>query len=669
MSARGIHSIAALLPLLTTVPVSAALAQEYNGLPTRQQATSQTTDRLIVRWRPVPGADTRARKLSATGVAVTSKQSLDDDTDVLQLPQRLTGSALADAIARLQADSAVVYAAPDLRRRAHAVTSDLLLTSQWYLSNMQPAATRTDAAWDITTGSPNVIVAVLDTGVRFEHPDLGHVEAGGKLLAGYDFVGNVAVANDGDARDADPSDPGDWVDAADRAQPAFSDCDTSSSSWHGTRVAGLVGALTNNAEGVAGAGFNTQVLPVRVLGKCGGFDSDIIAAMRWAAGLPVSGVPDNPTPASVINLSLGGDGVCTSAYQSVVDDVTARGVLIVVSAGNEGGPVSAPANCNGVLGVAGIRHIGTKVGFSNLGPEIGIGAPGGNCVNTGFGQPCLFSIVVAINSGTTTPAASTYTDQISYNVGTSFSAPQVAAAAGLMRSINSHLTPANVITLVRRTASVFPVNSTAGIPTCHTPTSPADLQAAECNCTTTTCGAGMLNAGAAVDAAQRPFAVLQTDGSATIGATIALDASSSFASNNRTITNYEWSTSNVTGTAPSITAPTEPVTSLQITAATQFTLQLVVTDDHGGKDTQHVSFATPAPPPPSPSPPTSPSSGGGGGAFDWMLLCFAVLGVSVVNGRQDRARDFCSDRSHRCGKRNFLASSQPSRSSTHHLAQ
>src|SRR5262249_43093311 len=157
------------------------------------------------------------------------------------------------------------------------------------------------------------------TGVRFEHPDLGRVTEGGKLLSGYDFVSNAAVANDGDARDADASDPGDWVDDTDRAQPTFSDCTDSSSSWHGTRVSGLIGAMTNNAIGVAGAAFNARILPVRVMGKCGGFDSDIIAGMRWAAGLTVVGVPDNPTPANVINLSLGGDGACTAAYQSAVD--------------------------------------------------------------------------------------------------------------------------------------------------------------------------------------------------------------------------------------------------------------------------------------------------------------------------------------------------------------
>ena len=274
---------------------------------------------------------------------------------------------------------------------------------------------------------------------------------------------------------------------------------------------------------------------MRVLGKCGGFDSDIIDAMRWAAGLSVAGVPSNPNPAQVINLSLGGDGLCTAAYQAVATEITARGVLIVASAGNDGGPVSAPANCVGVLGVAGLRHIGTKVGFSNLGPELSIGAPGGNCVNTGPGQPCLFSIVAATNTGTTTPAAAAYTDRLNFNVGTSFSAPQAAAAAALMRTINSRLAPSQVITLLKQTATAFPVNGSASIPNCHVPVNADDLQTSECNCTTQTCGAGMLDSGAAVSAAQRPFAILLRTGTVASGETLSLDASTSFASNGRSL--------------------------------------------------------------------------------------------------------------------------------------
>ncbi len=602
---------------------SAALhAGEYNGEFSRARGTD-TTDRLIVRWhRDGTATDTRLRKASRlSGQRVLGKQSLDIDTDVLELSQKLSGSDLSDALARLQADPDVVYASPDLRRRAHAFTNDPLLPSQWYLLGEQPSATRAEAAWDITTGNPGMVVAVLDTGVRFDHPDLGRIESGGKLLAGYDFISHVGVANDGDARDADPSDPGDWVNAADRTQPDFTDCDTTSSSWHGTRVAGLVGALTGNAEGIAGAAFNTRVLPVRVLGKCGGYDSDIIAAMRWAAGLSIIGVPDNPTPANVINLSLGGDGVCTAAYQSAVDEITARGILVVASAGNDGGAVSTPANCTGVLGVAGIRHAGTKVGFSNLGPELSISAPGGNCVNIGIGQPCLFSIVVATNSGTTVPAASIYTDQIRYNVGTSFSAPQAAATVALMRSVNSRLSPAQLVTLIRQSASPFPVSADATIPACRVPIGPSDLQATECNCTTQTCGAGMLNAGAAVAAAQRPFAILQTTGALAVGATVTIDGSSSFASNGRTLVGYQWIAENVSGSAPVIASATQASTTLQMPAPGEFTLRLIVSDDHGAQDSEAVTLAA-APPV---SPPAPSGRSGGGGDFGWELLGLLAL--------------------------------------------
>ncbi len=164
------------------------------------------------------------------------------------------------------------------------------------------------------------------------------------------------------------------------------------SSWHGTQTAGLIGALTNNGVGMASVGRTVRILPVRVLGKCGGFDADIIAGMRWAAGLSVPGVPANPNPARVINMSLGGAGVCTQAYVDAVNEINAAGVTIIASAGNSTGhAVSSPANCPGVIAVAGLRHVGTKVGFSDLGPQISISAPGGNCVNLTATPVCFRS--------------------------------------------------------------------------------------------------------------------------------------------------------------------------------------------------------------------------------------------------------------------------------------
>ncbi len=148
-------------------------------------------------------------------------------------------------------------------------------------------------------------------------------KAGGRILPGYDFVSVVAAANDGDGRDADASDPGDWVTPAEASAGSFRGCTAGDSSWHGTRVAGIVAARTNNSEGIAGTTWSPWVLPVRALGKCGGFDSDIMSATLWAAGIHLDGVPDNPYPAKIVNLSLGSTGPCTAAYRDVISLIAA----------------------------------------------------------------------------------------------------------------------------------------------------------------------------------------------------------------------------------------------------------------------------------------------------------------------------------------------------------
>ena len=141
---------------------------------------------------------------------------------------------------------------------------------------------------------------------------------------------------------------------------------------------------------------NVRLVPVRVLGKCGGQDSDIIAGMLWAAGISVPGAPANPNPARVLNMSLGGAGACSSAYVDAITQINALGAVVVVAAGNDTGhAVGTPGNCPGVITVAGLRHIGTKVGFSDLGPEVSIASPGGNCVNTGATDPCLYPILTS----------------------------------------------------------------------------------------------------------------------------------------------------------------------------------------------------------------------------------------------------------------------------------
>jgi hypothetical protein len=230
--------------------------------------------------------------------------------------------------------------------------------------------------------------------------------------------------------------------------------------------------------------------------------------MNWAAGLTVPGIPNNPTPARVINLSLGGAGSCPQSYIDSINAITGKPtpVVIVASAGNSTGHgVTTPGNCPGVIAVAGLRHTGTKVGYSGLGPEVTIGAPAGNCVNTTPGLPCLYPIQAASNTGKTGPVGATYTDSFNVTLGTSFSAPLVSGTVGLMLSINPALTPEEIKARLQDSARPFPSPSSNSdtITYCVTPSAEGQL---ECYCTTTTCGAGMLDTAAAV-MASGPFPV------------------------------------------------------------------------------------------------------------------------------------------------------------------
>jgi serine protease len=501
---------------------------------------ADSTARVIVKFKAdspllraqassaVAPATSRAQALGARlGVTISDGTPVSERTQVVYA----TGIGSDELARRLALESDVEYAVPDGRKRHFAAPNDPLYgngvggngpaVGQWYLRAPAGAVTSSldiETAWGVTTGNPSVVVAMLDTGVRFDHPDLKAVTAGGNLLPGYDMISDVDAANDGNGRDADASDPGDWVTQAEISKVGgpFYQCDTapSNSSWHGTQTAGLVAALTNNGAGMASVGRNVRVLPVRVLGKCGGFDSDIIAGMLWAAGIAVPGVPANPTRAQVISMSLGSDGPCTAAYQDAVNQIIAAGTTIVVAAGNSANAVGVPANCAGVIAVGAIRHVGTKVGFASLGPEVAISAPGGNCVNTAAGSPCLYPILTTSNSGTTTPVNAIYTDSINPSLGTSFSTPLVAGTIALMLSVQPSLTPYQLRVLLQTTARAFPTTGGdngdgTAVPLCTAPqfdTFGSPIDQLQCYCTTDTCGAGMLNAGAAVLAASSGLA-------------------------------------------------------------------------------------------------------------------------------------------------------------------
>ncbi len=545
---------------------------------------------------------------------------------------RATGLSSRQLVARLLAQPDVEWAVVDQRRTISAVlpndpyygdnqVSVTPAVGQWFLRRPDStivSAINAEAAWALTLGSPAITVAVLDTGVRFDHPDLLPAAQGGKLWPGYDFV-RIANGNDGDGRDADASDPGDWSVAGDS-------CGAAESTWHGTQVAGLIGAATDNGIGVAGIGRNLMLLPVRVLGKCGGFDTDIQAAMLWAAGLSSDPVA-NPHPARVINLSLGSAGSCGS-YQPIINQLTAAGVVVVVAAGNTSGEaVNSPANCSGVIAVAGLRHAGTKVGYSSLGPQVSLAAPAGNCVNeTGA---CLYPLLTTVNEGTTTPGVNGYSSSSNPSLGTSFASPLVAGAVGLMLSADPTLTPAQVKTMLQATVRLFPTTGaqTVGAVACQPPSNSTQI---ECYCTTTTCGAGMLDAGAAVTQAVAgtlvPVVVIAaSDNTPTAGASITLDGSGSSASAGRSISSYAWAITSGAGLASFTGAINGRSATLATSAAGSVVVSLTVSDNTGASRSSSQAISVAAVP--VVVTPSTGSSGGGALGGGWLLALAGVVGV------------------------------------------
>ncbi|MCH7343690.1 S8 family serine peptidase [Pelomonas sp. CA6] len=365
-------------------------------------------------------------------------------------------AALADAIRA--ADPSIEYVEPDRLLQAMLTPNDTDYSKQWDLSE-PTGGIRAPQAWDLATGS-GVVVAVIDTGYR------PHADLSGQIVAGYDMITNATTARDGNGRDGDAADEGDWQASGD----CPSDPSPSNSSWHGTHVAGTIAAKTNNALGVAGIAFNAKVQPVRVLGRCGGYMSDISDAVVWASGGTVSGVPANATPAKVLNLSLGGGGSCGSTMQAAVSGARSRGAVVVVAAGNSNTNASnfTPANCTGVITVAATDRYGARAPYSNYGNVVALAAPGG-----AMGSTASNGIYSTLNAGTTTPGADSY----AYYQGTSMAAPHVAGVAALMFSVKPTATPDEIAQALTSSARTFPGSCTG-------------------------CGAGIVDAYAAVQAIQ-----------------------------------------------------------------------------------------------------------------------------------------------------------------------
>ncbi len=358
----------------------------------------------------------------------------------------------------------VEYAQPNFILEIVRVPDDPLYPMQWnYFDNgsasgQSPGGVSLPRTWDVNQGNPGVVVAIIDTGILPNHPDIA---GSTNLVAGFDMISSAFTANDGDGRDPDPTDTGDATTAGE----CFPGSPPTNSSWHGTHVAGTTGVgRTNNGVGVAGVNWNLSLQAVRVLGKCGGTIADINDAIRWAAGLTVPGISDNPTPARVINMSLGGGGACANspATQRAIDDAVAAGTTVVVAAGNSAQDAANfnPASCDGVITVAASDARGYLVTrYSNFGASVEILAPGGDLQRDDDGDGNADGVLSMVDGG-----------YAFYN-GTSMAAPHVTGVAALLLAREAALTPAQVSD--RLQSSALPRNATQ----CPRP-----------------CGAGLLNA-------------------------------------------------------------------------------------------------------------------------------------------------------------------------------
>ena len=466
-SAAGVrpwHQTLEQLQALPGVAAAGPLPSATDLLMARTRATARgdPTTRaagLIVRYR---GAEKRAQAkagqrigaqemqaLSAiTGIPIVASRAMSGESFVLHFAAQVDLVEAELAAQRLQMDPAVDYASPNGILTTAAQPNDGNFGLQWNFVD-PVSGINAPAAWDITTGRPDAVVAVVDTGV------IAHPEFGTRLLAGYDFVSTIERGNDGDARDASGLDSGDWAPAGICGSATAA---ARNSSWHGSHVAGIIGAAGNNGSGIAGVNWNSRILPVRALGRCGsGLESDILDGLRWSVGLSVPGVPDNANPAWVVNMSLGGSGNCLvdrPAYQEAILEALLNRATVVVAAGNENESAltRVPASCIGTVKVAAIGPGGDKASYSNYSRAIEIAAPGGD--SSRFGSQ--FGIYSTVSSGTT----SLGTPSFSYKNGTSMATPHVAGVASLMLSVNPDLTVAQVRDILRATARPFPAAST-----------------------------------------------------------------------------------------------------------------------------------------------------------------------------------------------------------------
>jgi serine protease len=411
---------------------------------------ANSTDRIIVKhrqttmgWATISAVAEQVSQSS--GHDVTHRGTTGTGAQIYALDEMLTLDDAQEIARQIETNPTIEYAEPDKRVFPLYTPNDPRYSEQLHYYD-EPTGIRLPEAWDSATGA-DVIIAIIDSGYT-EHADL----LDNLLLPGIDVILDSDIAKDGDGRDEDAHDPGDWSDS----------CGWTESTWHGTHTAGIAAAVGDNGIGVTGVAFNSKILPVRALGACGGWLSDIADGIIWAAGGTLSGLPVNENPAQVINISTGSSSNgCSQFMQDAVNTALERGATVITAAGNTGSEVSGvePANCNGVVTVAATDLAGDRASFSNYGSHVDISAPGVRVLST-------------LNSGTTTPEDDNY----EYYQGTSMAAPQVSGVAALLYSIRPDITPNEVEQILKESARAFP---------------------GECD----GCGVGLLDATAALTAA------------------------------------------------------------------------------------------------------------------------------------------------------------------------
>ncbi len=529
-------------------------------------AFAEPAQRLIIKYKDSTKGSTIAQNIQQShGISLQHIREMGlKDSHVLRLNKRQSKDQLNELMARLGTDPNILSIEEDALMQPNFIPNDEFYSLQWHYHEAI-GGINIQAAWDTHDGT-GVVVAVLDTGYT-NHSDLVP-----NLLPGYDFIEDTFVSADGDGRDNDPSDPGDWR--------LFGECGSgvpgANSSWHGTHTSGTVAAVTNNTQGVAGVAFGARVVPVRVLGKCGGFLSDIADGIIWASGGTVSGVPTNNNPARVINMSLGGSGACGSTYQGAIDFARSNGTAVVVSAGNSNADSAnfRPSSCNGVINVAANDRQGNRASYSNFGAIIDVTAPGGETNPTPSN-----GVASTLNSGTQTPSTENYV----YFQGTSMSAPHVTGTVALLFEANPAMTPDEAETILKNTARALPGSCSGG------------------------CGAGIIDARAALDAIGGPPANLPPNSSFTFAATdLQVNFTDTSSDPDGSIVSWSWNFGD--GNVSSAQNPSHTYA-----AAATYSVSLTVTDNDGatGSSNQDVTVT---------------AGGGGGPTSDGFTITGITLG-------------------------------------------